>query len=627
MCGITGWFNSSSVKNYDLLRDMCEQIHHRGPDFTSFNLFTHGKLSQNVGNVGLGHTRLSIIDLSPQGNQPMSDATGRWWIIFNGEIYNYKEIKHRLLSQFRIKLRSNTDTEILLYAYIYYKEKSLELMNGMFAFAIFDSKEQELFIARDRIGIKPLYYYENDGEFAFGSELKPIYHYLQNSFNLNQHALYDYFNRGYIGGTHTIAHNIKRLLPATWIRVSHNKESVPHVYWSINTEKVRSMEYARDINESKIVSATHQTIYQAIKSQLMSDVPIGTFLSGGIDSSLVTAIAAKEMPGQLKTFTIGFKDPCYDESGYARRIAQYLHTDHHELIIDETDFLAACEEMTQIYDEPFADSSAIPTLLLSRFARNFITVALSGDGGDEQYYGYATYDHYKKLQALYKIPYWIRKLFASFLVKKDKMGFDFLLKSASLGYKDFETCRRNITNILSVVPGLLRSPSRSNIKNSIAAGLLSENRFMIDDLMNYMVDDVLTKVDRASMHCGLEVRVPLLDQTIVENSYYGIPLSLKLTKIKKAVLKRLLAEYIPRDFFERPKKGFAIPITNWVNGRLKSNIMHLINHKNRLSEFLNMEIVQKMFNNPKILQSKYGSIFFWRVYIFLLWEKQYLKND
>ena len=625
MCGITGWFNKSIPKKRDLLGEMCKLLTRRGPDYSSHVVFERGgegARANGEGTMGLGHTRLSIIDLSPDGNQPMSDASGRYWVVFNGEIYNFKQLRKVLQSEHGVRFRSSSDTEVLLHSFICFGEKCLGMLNGIFAFAILDTKKEELFLARDRFGVKPLYYYLDNGEFVFGSELKPIYRYLNSNFEIRDDVIVEYFAQGYIGQSRTIADKIFKLPPAEWLLIDAFGKRAQKSYWKIQADPIAKLEGGwNKKNLNDLIERTEAKLFKSIQGQLVSDVPIGVFLSGGIDSSLVATLASKVAPDQLNTFSVGFDVEEFDESRYSKQIAGHLKTKHHEIILSENDFLKYVDPLTEAYDEPFADSSAIPTMALSQYVRNTITVALSGDGGDEQFYGYTRYNHLKKMNMVYQFPWWIRKA-ARLVFRKENTGFDFAHKMAMMTHRNVFVANNNLTNVLPLMGGAFCGKKVYEEANEKELSELSlANYLMLHDLKGYMIDDVLVKVDRASMHYGLEVRVPLLDHEFVENSFYSIPVLAKLKQ--KFILKSILAKYLPKEYYERPKKGFGIPLKKWVNKDLRPAIRDALANESVLFRMFDKEKIRKNFADTAISNSKFGAEFFWRFFMFLKWEQRY----
>ncbi len=620
MCGIAGWFNRKKTHSYYDLMKMCACLEHRGPDAFG-TLVLNQFLPASDGVIGMGHRRLSIIDLSEDARQPMIDKTGKYAIVFNGEIYNFMQIKVELAKQYHVTFANRSDTEVLLYAYIHLREKCLELLNGMFAFAIIDFNKNELFLARDRMGVKPLYYYSMNGEFVFASVPWAILSYLNMKFTINESAIYEYFIQGYIGGGKSIAADIHQLAPGHWMKINSDGEVENQGYWDLKVEQIKGAELKID-DRKKLIPALSTLLADAVRLRLISDVPIGVFLSGGIDSTLIAALACKESAEQVKTFTIGFNEKRFDESSFAKRIAQWLHTEHHELIIGEKDFLSILPQFHDAFDEPFADESAIPMLILSRFARGKITVALSGDGGDEQYFGYTKYDHLQRLHTVYSIPYFLRRLFVS-LIPKKALNFDTKIKLQSIGYKNIDECVGNIVNCFTVLDGIAIDNKRALIRRELpSADMPLENRWMINDFKGYMWEDVLTKVDRASMRFGLEVRTPLLDYRFVQCSFYDVPLAQKIKREKKSLLKGMLEAFVPREFFERRKMGFGVPLKQWVNGTLQEEIAALIEQPTILEIFFRMKTLEKLFHDRKFVLTKYGSTLFWRLYVFRKWEEK-----
>lgn len=620
MCGITGWFNESIDHEKAKLIKLCRSIEHRGPNATNCVLFKKHSYNVNCGNVGLGHTRLSIIDLSNRANQPMCDSTKRYWIVFNGEIYNFKNIRFNILNNLGCQFTSTSDTEVLLYLYIHKKEQCLKYIDGIFAFAIFDMKEETLFCARDRFGIKPFYYYLKNNQFVFASELKPIYEYLNYEFTISDSAVVNYLATGYIGQKQTIANNIYKLEPAHYLKIGKDFVFKDVCYWNLDNSKIKNAENEINIApEDHIVDRLENNLLSSVKDQIISDVPIGTFLSGGIDSTLVTILAKKALNGQtLSTFSIGFNEPQFNEAPYAKSIAQYLGTQHHELILNEYDFISIVKKLPEIYDEPFADSSSIPMFALSQFVKGQITVALSGDGGDEQMFGYTRYLYAQKLNKFYKIPYYFRKLLKNFNYLVNILGIDFYHILQSLTFENSLLANNNFGNLLS----LLGNDNCTN-KSMNVSYLKFENNLMLNDLNNYMIDDVLTKVDRASMYNGIEVRVPLLSHKVVEFSYHDIPLTYKIDKPTKYLYKSIICKYLPMSLIERPKKGFAIPLKKWVYKSLFKEIEESLKSNSHLYNYFDEH---KIHNLLKMKESKYGAELLWRIYSFIEWENTYCKG-
>lgn len=562
---------------------MKQALLHRGPDADG---------SFIDGHVGLGHRRLSIIDLSSAANQPMHSHNGRYVMVYNGEVYNFKEIETEVRSKkSEVRMKTSSDSEVILEAFALFGPDFVNKLNGMFVIVIYDKEEKSLYFFRDRIGIKPLYYYWDGVNFAFASELKSLKRneFISNNISLNYTAINEYLHLGYIPEPHSVYNKICKFPAGSWAKLSCSSSGscnfVIKKYWNID-DKI-SGKLITDENEAK--ERLKELLISSVKYRMISDVPFGTFLSGGIDSSLVTAIAQSVSSEPVKTFTIGFIEATYDESPYAKAIAEYLGTKHHEYILTEKDALDLIPELPGIYDEPFADSSAIPTLLVSKMARQNVTMTLSGDGGDELFMGYGAYK-------------WAERLNNPF-IKMFRAPIKAALGSGSSRHK-------RVSHLFEGVPEDQRSShifsqeqylfSRSEIKKLLKPEFYRE--FKLDetpalprrltpaekqslfDLKYYLKDDLLVKVDRASMHYSLETRVPLLDYRIVEFAYKLHP-SLRLKgKTTKYLLKQVLYDFIPSTYFDRPKWGFAVPLNKWMKNELKNNLEESLIKNNEITD-------------------------------------------
>ena len=570
MCGITGFI--SSRLNQHHLSQMTTALKHRGPDAS-------GEFYLENDHLALGHRRLSILDLSANGNQPFRSRCGRYTMVYNGEVYNFNEIAKQL----QIETATFTDTEVILEAYAIKKDQFVDLLNGMFSMAIWDNQEKSLQLFRDRIGIKPLYYYWDGKNFAFASELK-VFKNLPFEFTINQRAIANYLHLGYVPGDHTIYQQIKKLEPGHQLKVIDNKIHI-EAFWKIEDQ----------IKPKRIVSITeakktlHNLVIESVKKRMISDVPLGTFLSGGIDSSLVTSVAQSLSDKPVKTFSIGFKENKFDESLYAQKVAKELKTEHFSYILSQKEAIEKVEEILNIYDEPFADSSAIPTLIVSEIARKHVTVALSGDGGDEQFMGYGMYQ-------------WANRL-SNPLIKLNRQLIHLILRSSprlrhqrAASYFNYLNENKIKSHIFSQdqnmfsekeIERLLKENYHLDLINdnsSVDSKLSNAEQQAFFDLKNYLPEDLLVKVDRASMHNSLEIRVPLLDHSLVEYSV-NLHENLKIRQgITKFILKEILFEYVPRHLFERPKWGFSIPLSTW----LQTDLKYLID------QYLNAEMVKDL---------------------------------
>lgn len=561
MCGIAGFLSFSQKFQESHLKIMTNSIQHRGPDADGF--FSDGI-------VGLGHRRLSILDLSSKANQPMISNDERWVIVFNGEIYNYRE----LLRQIEVPLKTTGDTEVILEMFAKQYLKCVYHFNGMFAFAIYDRVEQDLFIFRDRIGIKPVYYYWDGENFAFASELKSLTK-LPIELEYNKQALADFLHLGYIPTPHTPYNNVFKMPAGTWLKVNKNG-LVSEKYWEL-TDKLHTQEIREKLHlynrESEAKEYLKKLLESSLNYRLISDVPVGVLLSGGIDSSTVAAFATQQSNARVDSFTIGFKDTKSNESEFAKAVAQHLGTNHHELMVDVNDVKALIPNMISMYDEPFADTSAIPTSIVSQLARKHVKVALGGDGGDELFFGYGTYRWAERLNNSFLGV--IRKPTAQFFkvskkpsFQKAKNLFNYPKKEELVSHifsqEQFFFSKKEIRQLLieDTNTTLLRYPEPPR-------KLSPSEQQALFDLYYYLPDDLLTKVDRASMLHALEVRVPLLDHRIIEFAINLNP-DLKVQgKTTKYLLKQILYDFVPEKLFQRPKQGFSIPMIEWLQTDLK----------------------------------------------------------
>ena len=564
MCGICGFYTKENVFAEDLIR-MNDTMKERGPDDSGYELVT----APGLHTVGMAHRRLSIMDLSPSGHEPMHDPSGRLTLVLNGEIYNYREIKEALSDY---PYSSDCDAETVLAAYLRWGENCTDHLKGMYAFGIYDRENRTLFLARDRIGKKPLYYALNDKGIVFSSVLSPIMEMPGFQKNIRRSVLSRYIFQQYICAPDTIFENVYELEPGcrlTWSPEEMSKRR----YWDIaeiygQNSRIPVTDYEEAKAELKYL------ITEAVRKRLMSDVPLGTFLSGGYDSSLVTAIAQSISDIPMKTFCIGFEDAAHDESGYAAGVARHLGTDHKTLTIHENTMLDLVNSIPKYFDEPFADSSQIPTMLVSSLARSEVTVALSGDGGDEFYSGYNVYDRVRQAQKLDRLGETVWTL-------THPIG---LTKHLPFKVRTIAENRDPETKTQLGAPEYFRLAEELVIpsKDSLPIKYRSESRYgtddwvvkrMLLDMDTYLPGDILTKVDRASMKYSLECRCPLLDQDVMEYSF-RIPQEFKYTPEgdKKHILKDITYDFIPKELLDRPKKGFGVPLDAWMKGPLREEL-------------------------------------------------------
>ncbi len=552
--------------NREHLQSITQTIQHRGPD-------AEGLYFEQTGNyhIGLGHRRLSIIDLSSAASQPMYSHNGRFVMIYNGEVYNYKEIRNEKLGGYAFK--SSGDTEVILECFARYGSQSFQWLNGIFALGIWDLQEKKIIIARDHLGIKPLYYYLKDKTFVFASELKAIKKATP-ELKINYSIIPSFLHLGYIAHPYSIYENVKKLSSGSYAEViidKENKVSISeHSFWKIQDKISNTIISEVAFAKKKL----NDLLSDAVQKQLISDVPIGTFLSGGTDSSLVTAIAAKVSSQKVKTFNIAVTDGKVNEAPYAAAVANYLNTEHYELPITQREILEMVPDFLNVYDEPFCDSSSFPTMLVSKLARKYVTVTLSGDGGDELFGGYNSYVWAKRLQnPLLKtgapLLYNASKFFSS-RYKRAGMLFQHYphehFNSHVFSQDQYFFSEKELSNLL-VQPAF----SFDAFNYAFTGRKLSAfEQMSFWDIENYLKDDLLVKVDRASMRYGLETRVPLLDYRVVEFALNLSP-QLKINKdgTMKYLLKQVLYDYVPKKLLDRPKWGFGIPLIKWLKTDLK----------------------------------------------------------
>ncbi len=647
MCGLVGFLGgdfSNSELNKSILEKMSDQLVSRGPDSAGIWIDAPSKVS-------LAHRRLSIIDLSPAGHQPMISNSNRYVISYNGEIYNIKEIKDQLIEiEAEPTWRGHSDTEILLAGFdVWGIKDTISRVTGMFAIAIWDKDLEQLTLVRDRVGEKPLYYgWQGSGSskvFLFGSELKSLKKHPQFMNEIDRGSLALYMRYCYVPAPHSIYKGIKKLEPGTILTVSLNHHSLER-YWDAREVAKRGFESPFNIPVNEVRNNLEEALKKTISQQMMADVPLGAFLSGGIDSSAVVALMQAQSPRAIKTFTIGFKEAGYNEAEFAKTVAEHLGTEHTELYVSPKDALDVVPNLPSLYCEPFADSSQIPTFLVSALARQNVTVSLSGDGGDELFCGYNRYLFTDKLWKGLKItPTALRKLVGETVQSLPDAGwrrtFEFLntitpskFNGVILGDKLKKGAGVVASkDLISLYKGLVsnwQDPSMVVIGDGEHSKIFSSDikmlsnmsdieKMMAIDVVSYLPDDILVKVDRAAMGVSLETRVPFLDHNIIEFAS-KIPLSMKLNKgVGKAVLRDILYRYVPRKLIERPKMGFGIPIAEWLKGPLKEWAEELLDESRLTSEgFFYPGIVRKMWSEH-ISGARNWQSQLWAVLMFQAW--------
>ena len=568
MCGICG-FLSHRERTLEQLKRMNDTMAHRGPDDDGEELF-----SWDGWQLGLAQRRLAIQDLSPLGHQPMHSADGRLSVVFNGEIYNFQKLRRELADY---PFRSSCDTEVILAAWLKWGPACVERFRGMFAVAVADHLEHRLYLVRDRIGKKPLYYWYRDGGLVFASELKPIMACDDFPRKIRRDVLSRYLYQQYINAPETIFADVYKLEPGAVLVWEDGRISV-RKYWDIREMYARCQEDPiRDYGQAK--AELKERLRTAVAERMIADVPLGTFLSGGYDSSLVTAIAQEQAKGAVKTFSIGFHDERYNEARYARQVAEYLGCDHTELYIDEQEMFGLVESIPQFYDEPFADSSQIPSMLVAKLARQDVTVALSGDGGDEFFCGYNIYQKVAQAQLL--------DLPGALLYRVCALpGLRGLRAAERLPFRVrivVQNRDRNTKTQFGVDNYVIRAEKMVKEKEgNLPCHYEVEEEYRVDswqirrmllDMDTYLPGDILCKVDRASMKYSLEARCPILDQEVMEYSF-RLPHSFKYHRgDKKHILKDIAYDYIPRELLDRPKVGFRVPLDAWLRGPLRQQLL------------------------------------------------------
>jgi len=642
MCGITGIFafNENGKKHLSATESSIATLSQRGPD---------GNGIYNHKNVSLGHSRLAIIDVSSAGAQPMTDETGRYVIVYNGEFYNYREHRKNLIRE-GIHFKSDSDTEVLLHLYIKEGPKCLEKVNGFFAFAIYDKKENSIFIARDRIGIKPLVIYQDEDKLIFASEMKALFAYGIEK-EIDKISLFTYLQLNYCPGPFSMLKGISKLEPGNYIKIENGVVSNPIQYYKIpysqeQTEKIELSTYDQAKKSLK------NKLDQAVIDRLVSDVPLGTFLSGGIDSSIITSIAAKHVPN-LNSFSIGFKDePFFDETHYAKKVAKMAKTNHTVFELSNNDLYENLHDVLNYLDEPFADSSAIAVNILCKKTKENISVALSGDGADEMFSGYNKHqaefrvrnpgvaEHLAmRLNPIFnKIPQSRNSKLANLSRQMAKFS-----KGAKLGNKLRYWSWASImneegANFLMKEPEIIKSQRLSDeafaykkrkdlLLTHITKGG-SINDVLYTDMHLVLSNDMLKKVDSMSMANSLEVRTPFLDHNLVDFAF-SLPSEFKInSKTRKKILTDSYRKYLPEDLIGRPKQGFEVPLLSWFQQDLRSTIendlinIDFIKEQGIFNYNATEKLKQKLFsNNPGDSPST-----IWAIVVFQHWWKKYLSN-
>jgi asparagine synthase (glutamine-hydrolysing) len=621
MCGIAGFLAHGEVRpGEELLRAMAAAMVHRGPDASGNHLSPEGR-------AGLAHRRLSILDLTETGSQPMASADGSLILCYNGEVYNFREIREELEKKGH-RFRGASDTEVILAACGEWGvREAVSRCIGMFAFALWDQRSKTMHLVRDRLGIKPLFLARAPGLVLFASELKALMACRSFSREVDRAALQYYLEFQYVPAPHSIFLGARKVLPGHIVTITPDGTETDQVYWDLfdhwkagNTPPRAEGEYLEELSS---------LLASSIRYRMISDVPLGAFLSGGIDSSLTAALMQKASSGPVKTFSIGFLEKGYDESGYAREVARHLGTDHREKMCTPAEALALVRMIPEAYDEPFADSSAIPTMLVSEFTRQHVTVSLSGDGGDELFCGYPRYDWVRWGNIVQGIPGFLRRPLCSLLARipihKVQRGAESILYDdpAEMYFHTVGIFERR--RIGEIVPHVADDSGLSyfrTFRDPGGGGIVE--RAMATDIRTYLVDDILAKVDRASMAYSLEARVPLLDHRVVELAA-RLPMEYKVRGGEtKYLLRKILYRHVPKELIDRPKMGFGIPVNRWLRNELRPLLDEYLNGERvRREGFLRPEGVSRVVREH-LAGRRDHQYRLWALLVFAMWRERYL---
>tara|TARA_B100001989_G_C24544765_1_gene469990 strand:- start:54 stop:2036 length:1983 start_codon:yes stop_codon:yes gene_type:complete len=653
MCGFSGILKIKDRNDIDLKKTvsaMCDRLVHRGPD-------DKGLWIDEQNTIALAHQRLAIIDLSLAGHQPMISKCGRYVLVFNGEIYNHKSIRNELENDILFKNENyswegQSDTEILLTAItIWGFAKTLERIVGMFAIACWDLNQNTLFLTRDRIGEKPLYYGVKNNLLVFASELDAFEEVKDFPLDINREIIPFYLKRSFIPAPFSIYKGIHKLIPGTYLEINMDQKNEvsnlkPIQYWNLKDQLVKSQKNKLNKSDKSLINNIDFLIKDSIKNKMVADVPIGAFLSGGLDSSIVVSIMQSLSSNKIKTYTLGFQESEYDESHYAKKIAKFLGTDHKEFILKPSEVIKVVTRLTDIYDEPFADISQIPMVLISELASKEVKVCLSGDGGDEIFAGYNRYIFGANSWRIIKcFPLQLRIFISEFIlsISLEKLKRIFILPSLFFPnilrlniidekiykFANLITARNSSeiyhkifhqgANFNNIVKGVSKNQNEFISTNDEDINLNTVHKMILEDMRCYLPDDILVKVDRATMYSSLETRLPLLDHRLI-NYVFRVPTEKKIRFFKgKWILRKLLNKYIPEKLYDRPKKGFSVPMAEWLRGPLREWAEDLIDSKRIEKDgFFNPFLVEKKWKEHLSGKKNWSSLL-WNILIFQLW--------
>jgi asparagine synthase (glutamine-hydrolysing) len=631
MCGICGIvsFNASQLIDRDILLKMIWVMRHRGPD-------EQGIYSDE--RVGLGSRRLSIIDLVG-GRQPIANEDESMWIVFNGEIYNYRELRTYLQKRGHA-FRTRTDTEVILHLYEEFGSDCVQHLNGIFAFAIWDIPRKEILIARDRMGVKPLYYTETANQLIFGSEMKVVLAHPDVGRDIDLISLNEYLSFEYVPSPRTILRNIYRLEPGHILRYNDQGLHIQQ-YWNISLARSESRP---PVHWRDHASSFYETLKNSVQQELVSDVPVGVLLSGGIDSSTIAALMVDLYPGTVDSFSVGFEEASFDESRYARMVAERLGTRHNELILTSKMVAQMVPTITDFLDEPFGDSSLIPTYFLSLFVRGYVKVVLGGDGGDELFAGYPTLvahrliEYYERIVPWHVRAYVAPKIFDLMPVSFSNISFDFRVRRFLSGrgvplqarhhrwLGSFTDEEKSLLLQDWIKPVLRSTYARAYAHAGECDARLLLNQLLYDDMKMYLEGDILYKVDRASMAAALEVRVPFLNRAVVDFAI-ELPLELKLRRLTtKYLFKKSMERILPREIIKRPKKGFNMPVAHWLTSELRDLALDMFS-EDRITRqgFFNYAYLKRLFDEHLSRQRDNRKLL-WTLLIFQLWYDKYVEG-